>query len=119
MIAAHFKNGKTKHFLSEIPQEYKSGKTLRLKKCQWSYGAPGHGKGVWDGLGGMVCTNFRWRTYRDGSAYINGFADAGKTAIEERSRARTREQGRDPHGFQANQHGEGVLGAPFEAFHVV
>ena len=45
MIAAHFKNGKTKHFLSEIPQEYKSGKTLRLKKCQWSYGAPGHGKG--------------------------------------------------------------------------
>jgi hypothetical protein len=27
VIAAHFKNGKTKHFLSEIPQEYKSIRT--------------------------------------------------------------------------------------------
>ena len=47
MIAAHFKNGKTKHPLSEIPWEYKSGKMFQLKKCQWPYGAPGHGKGVW------------------------------------------------------------------------
>ncbi len=61
VIAAHFKNGKTKHFLSEIPREYKSGKTLRLKKCQWSYGAPGHSKGVWDGFGGMVCTNLGFK----------------------------------------------------------
>ena len=53
MIAAHFKNGKTKHFLSEIMQEYKSGKTLQLKKCQWFYGGR---------LGG-ISTTFHQRAY--------------------------------------------------------
>ena len=33
----------------------RKGSLSQLTKCHWSFGAPGHGKGVWDGLGGTVC----------------------------------------------------------------
>jgi hypothetical protein len=52
----HFKNSKTLYWLSKRPSSTKrrNGSLSQLKKCQWSFGAPGHGKGVWDGLGGTV-----------------------------------------------------------------
>ena len=55
----HFKNSKTLYWLSKRPSSTKrrNGSLSQLKKCQWSFGAPGHGKGVWDGLGGTVCAD--------------------------------------------------------------
>jgi hypothetical protein len=55
----HFKNSKTLNWLSKRPSSTKrrKGSLSQLKKCQWSFGAPGHGKGAWDGLGGTVCAD--------------------------------------------------------------
>ena len=47
--ATHFKNSKTLNFLSRIPSIF----TWILIAC-WSFGCPGHGKGPWDGLGGIL-----------------------------------------------------------------
>ena len=56
-VAEHFKNSKTLHWLSKRPSSTKrrKGSLSQLTKCHLSFGAPGHGKGVWDGLGGTVC----------------------------------------------------------------
>ena len=55
----HFKNSKTLNWLSKRSSSTKrrKGSLSQLKKCQWSFGAPGHGKGVWGGLGGTVCAD--------------------------------------------------------------
>jgi hypothetical protein len=44
---SHFKNSKTLNFLSRLFE--------RLGfKVTWSFGCPGHGKGPWDGFGGLM-----------------------------------------------------------------
>ena len=47
--APHFKNSKTLNFLSRILSMF----TWVIVAC-WSFGCPGHGKGPWDGLGGIL-----------------------------------------------------------------
>ena len=42
--AAHFKQKGSIHFLS----------SLKTYSYTWVFGCPGHGKGTWDGLGGIV-----------------------------------------------------------------
>ena len=46
--ASHFKNRFTLHFLGEFAEEQ------ALTSLTWDFGAPGHGKGPWDGIGGVV-----------------------------------------------------------------
>lgn len=54
---SHFKNSKTMHFLTTLPERLKSwssdvyGRSFRVL---WEFGAPGHGKGVWDGIGAWM-----------------------------------------------------------------
>ena len=64
--------------------------------------------------------------HRIGTAYIIGVTDACQTAIEERLRARTQNQGHVPHGFAAHtdssRRSERVLGVPgalFEVLHAI
>jgi hypothetical protein len=44
---SHFKNSRTLNYLSRL-------KELLKMKVTWSFGCPGHGKGPWDGIGGMM-----------------------------------------------------------------
>ena len=44
---SHFKSSKTMNFLSRLP-------ALFMWLVTWSFGCPGHGKGPWDGFGGML-----------------------------------------------------------------
>ena len=56
--ASHFKQSGTMFGLHNIKQQYS------LKRCTWMFGAPGHGKGTWDGLGGIIksaCTSHMLR----------------------------------------------------------
>lgn len=53
---SHFKSSKTMHYLTSLPQRLKpwatsTGNTFRVV---WEFGAPGHGKGVWDGIGAWM-----------------------------------------------------------------
>ena len=68
----HFKNSRTLHYLSTLKAE------LGMK-VTWSFGCPGHGKGPWDGLGGLMKRVLRsetiklkvvLRTYQDVAAYL-------------------------------------------------
>ena len=43
---SHFKNRFTLRFITDYM------KTMRLGRVSWCFGAPGHGKGPWDGLAG-------------------------------------------------------------------
>jgi len=45
---SHFKNGRTLNYLSRLKG------VLQDKKVTWSFGCPGHGKGPWDGMGGLT-----------------------------------------------------------------
>ena len=53
---SHFKNSKTLHFLSKLPEKLKSWSSVagRSFRVVWEFGAPGHGKGVWDGIGAWM-----------------------------------------------------------------
>mmetsp|Transcript_8519 Transcript_8519/g.26222 ORF Transcript_8519/g.26222 Transcript_8519/m.26222 type:complete len:200 (+) Transcript_8519:3125-3724(+) len=44
----HFKNRYSLRFLTALFVMY------NLQDAAWDYGCPGHGKGPWDGLGGMI-----------------------------------------------------------------
>lgn len=44
---SHFKQKVTLHYLTELRLKYK------FRRISWTFGAPGHGKGTWDGLGGI------------------------------------------------------------------
>lgn len=46
--ASHFKQAGTLFFLHQLREQNK------LLRTAWMFGAPGHGKGVWDGLGGTI-----------------------------------------------------------------
>jgi hypothetical protein len=52
---SHFKCSKTMHFLSKLPQQLKPWAQLgRSFRVVWEFGPPGHGKGVWDGIGAWM-----------------------------------------------------------------
>jgi hypothetical protein len=42
---SHFKNKGALHFTSYLKDKFK------LRRVTWTFGAAGHGKGTWDGLG--------------------------------------------------------------------
>ena len=46
---SHFKNSRTLNYLSRL-----KGLFQQLQKVTWSFGCPGHGKGPWDGVGGLM-----------------------------------------------------------------
>ena len=53
---SHFKVGKTMYFVARLPERLKHwahhvGRSFRVV---WEFGAPGHGKGVWDGIGAWM-----------------------------------------------------------------
>jgi hypothetical protein len=58
---SHFKSSKTMFFLSTLlalcalwPAAATAGAVTMSVRAFWEFGAPGHGKGVWDGLGALV-----------------------------------------------------------------
>ena len=53
---SHFKNCKTLHFLTTLPERLRPWASVpnRSFRVLWEFGAPGHGKGVWDGIGAWM-----------------------------------------------------------------
>jgi hypothetical protein len=62
-LCVHSDNAK-QHFKSSKSLFYFTSK-LGFESALWDFGAPGHGKGVWDGLGGMLK---QWLRKRSASA---------------------------------------------------
>ena len=59
---SHFKSSKTMNYVTTLPERLKAwmpraaealGKALTFRVF-WEFGAPGHGKGVWDGIGAWI-----------------------------------------------------------------
>jgi hypothetical protein len=59
---SHFKSSKTMHYLTRLPARLAAwasgvidavGNALTFRVF-WEFGAPGHGKGVWDGIGAWI-----------------------------------------------------------------
>ena len=50
---SHFKSSKTMYYLTTLPERLKSWSSVpgRSFRVVWEFGPPGHGKGVWDGIG--------------------------------------------------------------------
>jgi hypothetical protein len=48
---SHFKNKGSLHFMTYLIEKF------NLKRITWTFGAAGHGKGTWDGLGGTCKKN--------------------------------------------------------------
>jgi hypothetical protein len=70
----HFKSGKTLNFLSRLSDDLKLPVT-------WSFGCPGHGKGPWDGVGGMFKRVLRRDTLDSESSYhciLKTYADVAQ-----------------------------------------
>lgn len=53
---SHFKSSKTMHYLTTLPQHLGWGSSFRIV---WEFGPPGHGKGVWDGIGAWMKRSVR------------------------------------------------------------
>lgn len=53
---SHFKSSKTMYYLTTLPERLKSWASVvgRSFRIVWEFGAPGHGKGVWDGIGAWM-----------------------------------------------------------------
>ena len=61
---SHFKSSKTMHYVTKLPARLASwalaaglrtaSGVMRSFTFVWEFGAPGHGKGVWDGLGAWM-----------------------------------------------------------------
>ena len=58
---SHFKSSKTMFFLTTLlaicgswPAAAVTGAAAMSVRAFWEFGAPGHGKGVWDGLGALI-----------------------------------------------------------------
>lgn len=53
---SHFKSSKTMHFLTRLPEHLKAwcSAANHSFRVVWEFGAPGHGKGVWDGIGAWM-----------------------------------------------------------------
>ena len=50
---SHFKSTKTMYFLTTLPARLASWASATFR-IYWEFGAPGHGKGVWDGIGAWI-----------------------------------------------------------------
>ena len=50
---SHFKSSKTMNYLTKLPERLSSwaANVPFSFRVFWEFGAPGHGKGVWDGIG--------------------------------------------------------------------
>ena len=55
--ASHFKQRFSIHFLKTF------AKSSNLEAISWDFGAPGHGKGPWDGLAGTIKRTMRNRIF--------------------------------------------------------
>ena len=64
---SHFKSRQTMHYVTTLPERLKSwasaagaalGTALSFRMF-WEFGAPGHGKGVWDGIGAWMKRSVR------------------------------------------------------------
>jgi hypothetical protein len=64
---SHFKSSKTMNFLSRL-------RGMFGWKVTWSFGCPGHGKGPWDGFGGMLKRVMR-RATTDEKVLLKSSAD--------------------------------------------
>ena len=60
---SHFKSSKTMHYLTLLPARLAAwargvvnaaGSGALTFRVFWEFGAPGHGKGVWDGIGAWI-----------------------------------------------------------------
>lgn len=54
---SHFKSSKTMHFLTQLPSRLQTmwgAASEHSFRVVWDFGAPGHGKGVWDGIGAWM-----------------------------------------------------------------
>ena len=53
---SHFKSSKTMYYLTTLPEQLKSWSSVpgRSFRVVWEFGPPGHGKGVWDGIGACM-----------------------------------------------------------------
>ena len=52
---SHFKSSKTMYYLTTLPARLKSWAAAgRIFRVVWEFGPPGHGKGVWDGIGAWM-----------------------------------------------------------------
>jgi len=58
--ASHFKQKYTLQFLCKLSKRLKA-EGWKFKRIVWLLGCPGHGKGVWDGLGGVIKNTLRSR----------------------------------------------------------
>lgn len=65
--SSHFKSSKTMNYLTSLPGRLQAwigdlvsltGTTLTFRVF-WEFGAPGHGKGVWDGIGAWIKRSVR------------------------------------------------------------
>ena len=65
--ASHFKSRKSMHFLSQIKVLF-----AWVSWVTWSFGCPGHGKGPWDGFGGMLKRVMRRAIIDGGVVMRNG-----------------------------------------------
>lgn len=54
--ASHFKSSQTMNFVSTLPERLQSWaeRFPFSMRVFWEFGAPGHGKGVWDGIGAWM-----------------------------------------------------------------
>ncbi len=86
---SHFKSSKTLNYLSRMPEFIKRLRELRVTdsdephlleeptqncQCTWSFGCPGHGKGPWDGFGGLMKRVMRRDTV-DGNVILKNYAE--------------------------------------------
>lgn len=53
---SHFKSSQTMNYVSKLPARLSdwSASTDMIFRAFWEFGAPGHGKGVWDGIGAWM-----------------------------------------------------------------
>ena len=81
---SHFKSSKTMYFLTTLLAlcaAWPAGPTFAIAattsasafRAFWEFGPPGHGKGVWDGLGALVKRTVR-QDIIDGNARFLGAA---------------------------------------------
>jgi hypothetical protein len=53
---SHFKSSQTMNYLTKLPTRltHRAAGTGMTFRVFWEFGAPGHGKGVWDGIGAWI-----------------------------------------------------------------
>ena len=76
---SHFKNSRTLNYLSRLRSRLQSvvEEAGVVFKVTWSFGCPGHGKGPWDGFGGLLKRVMRRDTI-DGNVVILDYVEAAQ-----------------------------------------